>query len=492
MVKVLSTIEKKKSCPTKQFIYIFFFQENLYGIAYNQFITKTNYKNFFVGLKINFNFLKIKRLIQKLRQFDLLFIFSKKNNVANIKEVIVIIFDFLFLLQSKKALKKKMNTYQSIHSIFSFMEHRIDNSTNFLDITIPYFFHPEILIRIFRRHIKDIPFLHFLRILLHKNQFFNILNIETFFHLKKNHFFSFLWNFFIYEFEYLLNNIWEKFYKFESVVFFHFIDETNSIKKINHILKTAKKSIENNIVKVKKISSIHYIRYQNNFIITLNDKNILILENWKDFFLLFWQKYFNIWFKPSRIFITNLSKNSFFFLGYRFRLRNQVFIIQIQIRNYFTNINLIKLEFCNIIPIIPLIRFLTKEKFCDVLGHPLCKLSWTTLPDNEIFERFDQIIKNIFSYYSGCFNKKGLYQLQYIFRFSCAKTLACKHKSTIRTVWKKYGSNFLRSSIFFKKTKLISLNFWQINPYKKNFWYFNIIQVNYLAHLLQKLKLSKE
>nr|YP_009522525.1 maturase K [Dumortiera hirsuta]AXQ02618.1 maturase K [Dumortiera hirsuta] len=370
------------------------------------------------------------------------------------------------------------------------MEHRIDNSTSFLDITIPYFFHPEILIRIFSRHIKDISFLHFLRILLHKNKSLNVFNIETFLNSKKNQFFCFLWNFYIYEFEYLLNNIWEKFYKFESVVLWNFIDETNSIKKINHILKISKKLIEKNIL--KKISSIHYIRYQNNLIITLNDNNIFILENWKDFFLLFWQKYFNVWFKPSRILVKNLSKNSFFFLGYLFRIRNPVFIIQIQLKNYFTNVNLIQKEFYSIIPIVPLIRILTKEKFCDVLGRPLCKLSWTTLPDNEIFERFYQIIKNIFSYYSGCFNKKSLYQLQYIFRFSCAKTLACKHKSTIRTVWKKYGSNFLTNSIFLKKTKLISLNFWQTNPYKRNFWYLNIIQVNYLANLLQKLKLLKE
>nr|BDW46135.1 maturase K [Marchantia emarginata subsp. cuneiloba] len=370
------------------------------------------------------------------------------------------------------------------------MEHKIYNSTNFLDITIPYFFHPEILMRIYRQRIQDIPFLHFLRILLYKNKGFNILNIKTFFNLKKNQLFCFLWNFYIYEFEYLLNDIWEKFYKFESVLFWNFIDETNSIKKIKHILKTSKKSIEKKIV--KKLKSIHYIRYKNNLIITLNNSNFLILENWKDFFILFWQKYFNVWFKPSRILIKNFSKNSFSFLGYSFRIQSPIILIQIQIINFFTNVNLIKKEFCSIIPIVSLIRLLAKEKFCDVLGRPLCKLSWTTLPDNEIFERFDQIIKNIFSYYSGCFNKKGLYQLQYIFRFSCAKTLACKHKSTIRTVWKKYGSNLLTSSIFLKKTKLISLNFCKKTSYKKKFWYLNIIQINYLAYSLQKCKLSKE
>lgn len=174
-----------------------------------------------------------------------------------------------------------------------------------------------------------------------------------------------------------------------------------------------------------------------------------------------------------------------------FRLRSQVYIIQIQIRNYFTNIHFLKNEFCSIIPIIPLIRFLTKEKFCDILGRPLCKLSWTTLPDNEIFERFDQIIKNIFSYYSGCFNQKGLYQLQYIFRFSCAKTLACKHKSTIRTVWKKYGSNLLINSFFFKKKKF---NFFKIlanNSLQKEFLVLEYYSSKLFSTFFTKIKIIK-
>lgn len=49
--KVLPTFEKQKKIWNKPYIYIFFFQENFYGIAYNRFINKTNYKNFFFGFK---------------------------------------------------------------------------------------------------------------------------------------------------------------------------------------------------------------------------------------------------------------------------------------------------------------------------------------------------------------------------------------------------------------------------------------------------------
>jgi hypothetical protein len=157
--------------------------------------------------------------------------------------------------------------------------------------------------------------------------------------------------------------------------------------------------------------------------------------------------------------------------------------MQIQLVHNLIHTNLIIKEFCIIIPIVPLIQFLAKEKFCDTTGRPVCRVSWTTLTDHEIFRRFDQIIKNIFCYYSGCVEKKGLYQLQYILRFSCAKTLACKHKSTIRTVWKKYGSNFVTNSVSLENPHSSS---WHL--YERKNWYLNIIEINYFAHLSQKLK----
>jgi hypothetical protein len=100
--------------------------------------------------------------------------------------------------------------------------------------------------------------------------------------------------------------------------------------------------------------------------------------------------------------------------------------------------SLINKELCSITPILSLIGLLAREGFCDALGHPIGNLAWSTLTDEGIFNRFNQIWRNLFYYYSGCQNRKNLYHVQYILRFSCAKTLACKHKNMIRSVWKKY------------------------------------------------------
>ena len=276
-------------------------------------------------------------------------------------------------------------------------------------------------------------------------------------------------------------HICKQIYNFQSVLDWFFVDQTNFVKKIRYISEYSEfKPME---TLIPKNCLIHYGRYQNNLIVTTNVNLNFFFKNWNLFFLIFWEKYFHVWIETYRMNIKDFSKTPFCFLGYLFRIRNKYTLVKIQLVENSIDTNLITKEFYSIIPIVPLIRLLAKEKFCDTSGRPICRVSWTTLTDHEIFRRFDQLMKNIFCYYSGCVKKKGLYQLQYILRFSCAKTLACKHKSTIRTVWKKYGSNFVTNSVHLKKPRS---NSW--HAYEKKFWYLNIIKINHLAHLSHKLK----
>nr|YP_009668137.1 maturase K [Plagiochila chinensis]QCW58976.1 maturase K [Plagiochila chinensis] len=467
----------------QRFLYPILFQEDVYGIAYNRFINRVKYqKNKISDFNNEYHFLTLKRLIKKLRQSNYSWtIFNQSiNKFQIIQEILIVIFSYIFATESKLIIKKnEWNSNQSIHSIFPFLEDKIHNSTICLDITIPYSFHPEILIRIFRQNISDTSFLHFSRLLLHQNENIDIFHPQ--FYSRKNQFYNLLWNYQIHKFEYSLIHICKQFYNFQSILFWSFIDQTNFVKKIRYISKQLNPETMEMII--QKNFLIQYARYRNNLIIGTNGNINFFSKNWNLFCLFFWEKYFHIWIKPYRMNIKDFSKNPFFFLGYLFRSKNKCSLINIQLVKNSIDTNLIIKEFCSIIPIIPLIGLLAKEKFCDTSGHPICRVSWTTLTDHEIFRRFDQIIKNIFCYYSGCVKKKGLYQLQYILRFSCAKTLACKHKSTIRTVWKKYGSNFVTNSVHLKKPQS---NSW--HAYEKKIWYLNIIQINYLANLSHKLK----
>jgi hypothetical protein len=466
------------------FLYPILFQEDFYGIAYNRFVDDTRYRKHNIYVSNNeLNFLTLKRLIQRSRQSNYSWIGSEKfiNKFQVVQEILIIVFNFILNLRSESFIEKanEWNSNQSIHSIFSFMEENFYNSTSCLDIAIPYSFHPEILIRIFRQDILDISFIHFLRLLLHQNEKRVILTPQ--FYFRKNQFYTLLWNFKLQKFEYSLIHIWKQIYKFQSNFFWYSINKKNSLRKIGYISEQSYFVPANKIL--QKNLSIHYARYQNNLVVGTNSHNTLFTKNWNLFFIIFWEKYFHLWFEPYRVSIKDLSKNHLCFLGYFFRIRDKSNLMQIQLVHNLIHTNLIIKEFCIIIPIVPLIQFLAKEKFCDTTGRPVCRVSWTTLTDHEIFRRFDQIIKNIFCYYSGCVEKKGLYQLQYILRFSCAKTLACKHKSTIRTVWKKYGSNFVTNSVSLENPHSSS---WHL--YERKNWYLNIIEINYFAHLSQKLK----
>nr|CFQ34868.1 maturase K [Catoscopium nigritum] len=492
---------KKKLVWQQRFLYPLLFQDDLYAIAYNRSSNKINLKKVEnSNLNEHFSFLTLKRLINKIRRkknvgklkknYNKFFDINCNNHFYSkaIREGFAIILEIFFSVQLEKTFIKefdKWTSYQSIHSVFPFIEDHFLHSNYILNTKIPYFLHPELLTRILRRRIQDTSFSHSLRLIFHKNKKLITLNKNSFLSQKEMTRLSiFLWHFYICELEFFLINQWKDLNCFKSLLYLTLLDQKHCIKKIQHIINDTL-SMKLQSFFYKKKASFHYVRYDNNYIIAIKSSNYLA-EKWRFFFFLFWYYYFHYLFKPSRINIKKNSKNCFSFLGYLFGIQTKSIVVETKILHNLKKKYITKKELYSITPISSLIALLAKEKFCDTLGHPISKLSWTTLTDDEIFNRFDQIWRNFFYYYSGCKNKKNLYQVQYILRFSCAKTLACKHKSTIRYVWKKHGSNFFAKSFFFKKQELINLKFFKIYPSIKKIWYLDIVQINSLAKLLQK------
>nr|AMD62012.1 maturase K [Tetraplodon fuegianus] len=510
IAKILHEIEelgkiKKKFVYQQRFLYPLLFQDDLYAIAYNRSFNKIKLKKIDTStsnLNEYYSFLILKRLISRIRKKDNKNKLNKDYNkffdltynnhfyLKVIQEGFAIILETFFYIQLEKTFIKeinKWNNYQSIHSAFPFIEDHFLNSNYILNTKIPNFFHPELLIRILRRRIQDASFSHLLRLIFHKNKKLITLNHNLFFYQKKMSKLSvFLWHYYIRELEFFLINQWKILNHFKSLSYLTLLDKTDCIKKIKYNIHNSF-SRKLQVFFYKKKMSYHYIRYDNNYIIAIKSSNYLA-EKLSFFFFKFWYYYFHYLFKSYRISIEKISKSYFSFLGYFFSIQIKKVLIETKMLRDLKKIHIIQKELYSITPISSLIKLLAKEKFCDTLGHPISKLAWTTLTDDEIFNRFDQIWKNFFYYYSGCKNKKNLYQVQYILRFSCAKTLACKHKSTIRYVWKKHGSNFFAKSFFFKKQELINLKFLKLYPYIKNFWYLDIVQINSLAKLLQKNK----
>lgn len=80
-------------------------------------------------------------------------------------------------------------------------------------------------------------------------------------------------------------------------------------------------------------------------------------------------------------------------------------------------------------------RFMSETKFWG------CKKpEWTVLSDYEIVMRYNYCIRGLINYYGDMmrdFSHLNLYIS--VFNYSCAHTLACKHRSSIRKVMGKYG-----------------------------------------------------
>lgn len=155
------------------------------------------------------------------------------------------------------------------------------------------------------------------------------------------------------------------------------------------------------------------------------------------------------------------------------------------VENSFLIDNPIK-KFDTIVRIIPLVGSLAKAQFCNVLGHPISKSVWTDLLDSDIIDRFGRICRNLSHYYSGSSRKKSLYRIKYILRLSCARTLARKHKSTVRAFLKRLGSEFLEE-FFTEEEKVLSLILPRDSSisrglYRGPFWYLDIICIHDLAN----------
>lgn len=90
-----------------------------------------------------------------------------------------------------------------------------------------------------------------------------------------------------------------------------------------------------------------------------------------------------------------------------------------------------------------LINNLINQGFCKKgsTQMPIAKASWTVLDNYEIVKKYAQTIRGIYSYYANCDNKKTLNRVQYILKYSCAKTLARRKKTSVRQIYKSYGEN---------------------------------------------------
>lgn len=95
-------------------------------------------------------------------------------------------------------------------------------------------------------------------------------------------------------------------------------------------------------------------------------------------------------------------------------------------------------------------------------------------------------MQKYFSLLQRIFKKKNLYRIKYILRLCCVKTLARKHKSTVRAFLKRLGSGLLEEfltgedqvlSLIFPRSYYASKRL-----YRVRIWYLDILYLNDLVN----------
>jgi hypothetical protein len=442
-------------------------------------------KNNIINSSENKNFLALKRHLYTMRFYGLYKNlqpnFPKKNMMLSFQmmdnhfillERLILLLPFN--LRRISVIKNHFSTFlqthisSSLHSAFVSIETKWQYYSYILESQIPSCLHPELFIRMISTRMLDMAYIDLLRRNLH-NSFLNIINPSN---SIKNQFSksitTILWNLWILEFENFLQKefciVLHKFGKpydkrlsfLKKLHLFNlYVMNTNiEIKKNVHKKCQYVMHIEKKIY----INNHYYLRYANNCIIGV-DTNLSMIETLKYRSIRFWKYRIGILMKSSELNIINLYQNSFCFLGTISKIECNELKIEIMTSNglLFPITYLTRKSLLIILPLFALIKVLSKYGFCKSNGYPISKSSWSTWPDSKIIERFSQIFCSIKCHYSGCINRNKMSHIQYILCYSCAKTLACKHKTNLRSIWYNYANEFTRNYLGLKKNNTSNL-----------------------------------
>nr|AYA21624.1 maturase K [Pelexia orobanchoides]AYA21625.1 maturase K [Pelexia orobanchoides] len=501
---------KKNTFRQQNFLYPLLLQEYIYSLAHDH-----SFKSFLfyepveiLGYDKKSSLVLVKRLITRMYQQKS---FLSSVNHSNLKgfwghnnffsfyfssqilsEGFGVILEIPFssrlvsFFEEKK--RPKSQNLRSIHSIFPFLEDKFSHLNYVSDLLIPHPIHLEILVQILQCWIKDVPSLHLLRFIFHK--YHNLKSIITskksihVFSKRKKRFFWFLHNFYVYECEYLFLFLRKKSSYLRSTSFGVFLERTHFYGKTEYLLVVYLNSFQR-ILWFLKDPFIHYVRYQGKVILA-SKGTLILMKKWKFHLVHFWQFYFHFWSQPYRIHIKQLPNYSFSFLGYFLSVPKKTLVVRNKMLENSFLINTLTNKLDTIAPVISLIGSLAKAQFCTISGHPISKPIWTDLSDSDILDRFCRICRNLCRYHSGSSKKQVLYRINYILRLSCARTLARKHKSTVRTFMRRLGSVFLEEFVM-EEEQVFSFILLQKRPFslhglhRERIWYLDIIRMNDLV-----------
>lgn len=93
------------------------------------------------------------------------------------------------------------------------------------------------------------------------------------------------------------------------------------------------------------------------------------------------------------------------------------------------------------VPTLKLVERLHQKGFCDAEGFPTSQAKWLLLDADQIIRLYNGILHGLLNYYRFVDNFASLSRIQYILRYSLAKTLAHKYRRSMSEIFRTHGRN---------------------------------------------------
>jgi len=188
---------------------------------------------------------------------------------------------------------------------------------------------------------------------------------------------------------------------------------------------------------------VHYVRYADDWVVGVTGPKRLA-EEIREKVRQFLKAKLDLTLSEEKTVITNARTSDAKFLGYRIRLGRSKTAEQKQTLSTNASGKNFKrrstgMQIVLRAPIDELIKKLCQKGFCNAQGRPLHKKAWTLLDEDQIINLYSSINRGLQNYYRPTDNWAELSRIQYILKFSLAKTLAAKKQVPITRIIKDKG-----------------------------------------------------
>jgi len=193
-------------------------------------------------------------------------------------------------------------------------------------------------------------------------------------------------------------------------------------------------------------TKLTYVRYADDWIVgIIGSKNFA--ETIRDQIRVFILEHLKLTLSPEKTHISHLSLEGANFLGYHIKCgKAGIYSGRAIAKDLFGNSKrTVGWQPTLFVPMDKLVRHLSDKNFCTSTGFPLKKKGWIVYDDDVIISRYNSILRGLRNYYAPADNLgTSMNRINYILKYSCAHTLAAKHRTRITTQLRRNDSKSIK------------------------------------------------